>query len=114
PLLAPGLALVLVPLTRAGFAAMALLAFVVWRYDLAVDALRKIPGDPAPLRAVVAEAADGVAADAYRLLEPRAPRLAVRLLSAYSGEGVLDDAVTHLALDRDASVLRLPRPARHV
>jgi hypothetical protein len=114
PLLAPGLALAVAPIARAGFAPMALVAFLVWRYDLAVDALRRIPGDPAPVRAVVAEAADGLAADAYRLLEPRAPRLAVGLLAAYSGEGVLEDTVTRLDLDRAPSVLRLPRPARHV
>jgi hypothetical protein len=114
PLVAPGLALALAPVARAGFAPMALAAFLAWRYDLAVDALRRIPGDPAPVRAVVAEAADGLAADAYRLLEPRAPRLAVGMLAAYSGEGVLEDTVTRLDLDRAPSVLRLPRPARHV
>jgi hypothetical protein len=114
PLVAPGLAVVLAPLTRAGFAPMALLAFLAWRYDLAVDALRRVPGDPAPLRAVVREAADGLAGDAYALVEPRAPRLAVRLLSAYTGETVLEDTVSRLELDGAPSVLRLPRPARHV
>ena len=114
PLVAPGLAFAIAPLTRAGFAAMALVAFIVWRYDLAVDALRRIPGDPAPVRAVVAEAADGLAADAYSLLEPRTPRLAVGLLAAYTGESVLDDTVTRLDLEGAPSVLRLPRPARHV
>ena len=114
PLVAPGLALALVPLVRAGFAAMAVVAFVVWRYDLAVDALRRIPGDPAPLRAVLREAGDGLAGDAYALLEPRAPRLAVRLLSAYTGEPLLDETVSRVDLDGNPSVLRLPRPARHL
>jgi hypothetical protein len=93
---------------------MALLAFVVWRYDLAVDALRRIPGDPAPLRAAVHEAADGLAGDAYALLEPRAPRLAVRLLAAYTGEPLLDETVSRVGLEGTPAVLRLPRPARHI
>ncbi|HVR71318.1 MAG TPA: hypothetical protein VMT87_10790 [Vicinamibacteria bacterium] len=114
PLLAPGLALVLVPLTRGGFVPVAVLAFAVWRHDLAVDALRRIPGDPAPLRAVVREAADGLAGDAYAILEPRAPRLAVRLLSAYTGEPLLHETVSRVDLDGAPSVLRLPRPARHL
>ena len=114
PLLAPGLAVALAPLTRAGWPAMAALAFLVLRYDLSVDALRRVPGDPAPLRAIVREASDGLAADAYRLLEPRAPRLAVRLLSAYTGEPLLDDAVSRLDLDGAPAVLHLPRPARHI
>jgi hypothetical protein len=114
PLVAPGLAFALVPLTRAGFPAMAVLAFVVWRYDLAVDALRRVPGDPAPVRAVLREAGDGLAGDAYALVEPRAPRLAVRFLSAYTGEPLLDETVTRLDLEGTPAVLRLPRPARHL
>lgn len=114
PLVAPGLALVLAPLSRAGFAAPALLAFLVWRYDLGMDALRRVPGDPAPVRAVIAEAADGLAADAYRLVEPRAPRLAVRLLAAYTGEPLLDGTVSRLDLGQSPAVLKLPRPARHL
>jgi hypothetical protein len=114
PLVAPGLAVALAPLTRAGFLAMAALAFVVLRYDLSVDALRRVPGDPAPLRAIVREAADGLAADAYRLMEPRAPRVAVRILSAYTGEPLLDQTVSRLDLDGAPAVLRLPRPARHI
>jgi hypothetical protein len=114
PLVAPGLALAIAPLTRAGFVPVALLALVVWRYDLAVDALRRIPGDPAPLRAVVHEAADGLAGQAYALLEPRAPGLAVRLLSAYTGEPLLEDTVSRLDLQDSPSALRLPRPARHL
>lgn len=114
PLVAPGLAVALAPLTRAGFLVMAALAFVVLRYDLSVDALRRAPGDPAPLRAIVREAADGLAADAYRLMEPRAPRLAVRILSAYTGEPLLDQTVSRLDLDGAPAVLRLPRPARHI
>jgi hypothetical protein len=114
PLLAPGLAVAIAPLTRAGLVPLAVVAFLVWRYDLAVDALRKIPGDPAPVRAVVAVAADGLAADAYRLLEPRAPGPAVALLAAYTGQAVLNDTVTRLDFAGEPSVLRLPRPARHL
>lgn len=114
PLVAPGLAVALAPLTRAGFVVMAALAFAVLRYDLSVDALRRVPGDAAPLRAIVREAADGLAADAYRVIEPRAPRVAVRILSAYTGEPLLDQTVSRLDLDGAPAVLRLPRPARHI
>jgi hypothetical protein len=114
PLVAPGLAVLVAPLTRAGFVPLAIVAFLAWRYDLAVDALRRIPGDPAPLRAVVHEAADGLAGQTYALLEPRAPRLAVRLLSAYTGEPLLEDTVSRLDLEGTPSVLRLPRPVRHL
>jgi hypothetical protein len=51
---------------------------------------------------------------AYAGLEPAAPRLAVRLLESYVGEGVLVDDVVTLDLARDAAWLRLPQPARHL
>jgi hypothetical protein len=73
-----------------------------------------VPGDPAPLRAVLREAADGMAADAYRLLEARSPKLAVGLLAAYTGEPVLEGDTTRLDLDTSPAVLRLPQPARHL
>jgi hypothetical protein len=63
---------------------------------------------------VVREAADGLAGDVYALLEPRAPRLAVRLLSAYTGEPLLEETVSRVDLDGTPAVLRLPRPARHL
>jgi len=113
PLLAPGLALLLVPLVRAGVLPLGLLALLTLRYDLAVDSLRSTPGDPAPPRTALTTLADGLAADAYRIIEPAAPRAAVRLLAAYTGEAVLAEPVTEIGLGRDTTLLRLPRPARH-
>ena len=114
PLLAPGLAVALIPVARAGVLVCALLAFLVMRYDVAVDALRSTPGDAAPVRAVVAEAADGVAASAYGFVARASPRTAARLLGAYTGERLLEDEVTRVDLAGDPSLLRLPRPARHL
>lgn len=114
PLLAPGLALVLVPLCRAGVLPLALTAFLVLRFDLAVDSLRSVPGDAAPPRAAVTAMADGLAADAYRIIEPVAARTAVGLLASYTGEAVLAEPVTEIDLGRETTLLRLPRPARHV
>ncbi|PYQ02618.1 MAG: hypothetical protein DMF83_23145 [Acidobacteria bacterium] len=114
PLLAPGLAVVLAPVTRAGVAVCALVAFLVLRYDVAVDALRSTPGDPAPLRAVVAQAADGLAASGYELVAGVSPRAATRLLATYTGQPLLEDEVTTVDLGGETSLLRLPRPARHL
>ncbi len=114
PLLAPGLALLLVPLVRAGMLPLALSAFLVLRYDLAVDSLRSTPGDAAPPRTALTLLADGLSADAYRIIEPVAPRAAVSLLFAYTGETVLVEPVTEIALGRDTTLLRLPQPARHL
>lgn len=114
PLLAPGLGRALQPLSRAGVVPLALCAFAVWRYDLAVDALRDQPGRSAPVQEIVRQGSDALAADVYALLEPRAPVLAVRLLAAYTGDALLDEPVSRLALGGETSVLRLPRPARHL
>lgn len=114
PLLAPGLALLLAPLTRAGVLPAALVAFAAWRYDLAVDALREQPGQPAPVRAVVQRAADGLAEDAYALLEKHLPEAGVALLSAYTGEALLREPVSRIDLGKDSGLLRLPRPARNL
>jgi hypothetical protein len=112
PFLAPGLAVLLTPLLRAGWAVPAFLAFLVLRVDLAVDGLRALPGQPAPLRRVVGEAADRLAADAYHAMEPRFPRLAVRGLAAYTGEMLLEEPVTRIDLAGEPALLRLPEPAR--
>ena len=114
PLLAPGLAVALAPLMRAGVAVCALVAFLVLRYDVAVDALRSTPGDPAPLRAVVAQTADGLAASGYELVARASPRTATRLLGVYTGQPLLEDGVTTVDLAGEASLLRLPLPARHL
>ena len=114
PLLAPGLALVLSALSRAGTLPMVVLAILVLRYDLAVDALRRVPGDPAPVSRVLATAADALAADAYRLVERASPPKAAALLSAYTGAAVLDGPVSRIELASDSPFLRLPRPARNL
>ena len=114
PLLAPGLAVALVPVVRAGVVVCALLAFLVLRYDMAVDSLRSTPGDPAPVRSVISQAADGLAAGTYDLVARASPRAATRLLGAYTGQPLLDGEVSTLDLGTDAAVLRLPLPARHL
>jgi hypothetical protein len=114
PLMAPGLGLVVAPLSRVGLVLPMLLAFTTWRYDLAVDRLRPQPGGPVPVRAALLELADGLAHDGYRLLEPGAPRTAVSLLSTYTGEFFLSGAASSLDLSQDAPWLRLPQPARHL
>jgi hypothetical protein len=93
---------------------MGVIAFLALRYDLAVDALRPLPGHPAPVRAVLEEASDGIVRDGYRLLEPQAPRAAVALLGAYTGERLLDVEVTQIDLAGGPAVLRLPQPARNL
>ncbi|HVQ31650.1 MAG TPA: hypothetical protein VMV21_18775, partial [Vicinamibacteria bacterium] len=112
PFLAPGLAVVLSPLSRAGSLVMALAAFLSWRYDDAVDARRNNPGDPVPVRSAVLTLADRLVAEGYAMGEPWAPRASARLLGAYTGEPVLEDQVTYVDLSGNASVLTLPRPAR--
>jgi len=114
PLMAPGLGLVIAPLSRVGVVLPMLLAFTAWRYDLAVDRLRPQPGGPVPVRAALVELADGLAQEGYRLLEPGAPRAAVALLSTYTGESFLSETASSLDLSQDAPWLRLPKPARHL
>ena len=110
PLLAPGLAMLVKPVSRAGTLAMALLCLFALRYDLAVDALRAVPGDPAPLHAVLSETIDGFAGDAYRLIAPLSPRGAAAGLAAFTGEPVLRDEVTRIDLGGAPALLRLPSP----
>jgi hypothetical protein len=114
PLLAPGVALALSALVPRGLVALAALVFLLGRYDLEIDALRHHQGDPAPVRAILRRVPDGLAYDAYRLLEPWAPRASATLLAAYTGEGVLNAPVTRLVMAHDLASLRLPRPARNL
>lgn len=114
PLLAPGLAGALAPLTRAGLVAPGLLTLFFWRYDVAVDAHRRVPGDPAPVQSVLRETSDGVAEEVFALTERAWPSAAARLLSAYTGQAVLEGAVSELDLGRDDGATRLPRRARHL
>jgi hypothetical protein len=113
PLLAPGLAVLVQPLARWPIV-MAVLAFLVLRYDLAVDALRPLPGRRVPVRAAVARVADDVAADSYDLVEPHAPALAVRMLGAYTGERLLAGDTSRIDLGGAPALLRVPLPARHL
>jgi hypothetical protein len=113
PFLAPGLLAILTPLTRAGTLPMALVALLAWSYDDAVDARRTNPGDPVPVRVALYTAADRLAADAYRLLEPVAPRAATVLLASFSGDAVLEEEVTYVDLSA-TTLVSLPRPAVHL
>ena len=113
PFLAPGLAFLLVPLVRMGIVLPALLAFLALRYDLAVDSLRPLPGEPVTARAASGELTRSLAADAYRILEPRAPAAAVRMLTPYTGH-LLAEGPSRIELGGEAALLRLPLPARNL
>ena len=112
PLLVPGLAVALAPLA-AWPLACAVLAFALLRYDVAVDTLRAVPGDPAPVGAVVKEMRDGLAADTYRVLEPAAPGVAARMMAAYTGQPVVGRDAVRLELASESAV-RLPVRARNL
>lgn len=113
PLLAPGLACLVAPVARTGPILPALLAFLVLRYDLAVDSLRALPGEPVTARAACGEVRRSLAADAYGLIEPASPRAAVRVLGALTGEPILDDPATTIDMGGDPAVLRVPLRARN-
>ena len=113
PFLAPGLAWLIAPLCRVSVIAPALLAFAVLRFDLAVDYLRPLPGAPVTMRAAADETVRRLAEDGYRILEPAAPGLAVRVLRPYTGS-VLGDGPTRIDLGGDAPLLRLPLRARNL
>lgn len=113
PFLAPGLACLIAPVTRTVWIVPALLAFLVLRYDLAVDTLRALPGQPVTARAACSEVSRSLAADAYRLVEPASPRAAVRILGAWTREPLLDDHTTTIDMGGNPAVLRLPLRARN-
>jgi hypothetical protein len=113
PFLAPGLACLIAPLTRKAWIVPALLAFLVLRYDLAVDTLRPLPGVPVTARAAWGEVTRSLSADAYRLVEPVSPRQAVRILGVLTGEPILKDRATRIDMGRAPAVLRLPLRARN-
>jgi len=114
PLLAPGVALALAPLGRAGPLLPGLFAFLTLRYDLAVDQLRPQPGTAVPVRSAAAEVADAMVRDGYRLIEPHSPGAAVALLASYTGEELLSGPMSRVDLARQTPLLRFPRPARHL
>ena len=112
PLMAPGLAVALAPI--AGLPVVcALLAFVLLRYDVAVDTLRSVPGDPAPVPRVFAEMRDGLAADTYSVVEPVAPGVAARMMAAYTGQPVVGREPVRIDLAQEW-VSRLPVRARNL
>jgi len=113
PFLAPGLAWLIAPLARVSWIAPALLAFAALRFDLAVDYLRPLPGEPVTVRAATGEAVRRLAEDGYRIVEPTAPRLAVRMLAPYTGR-VLADGPTRIDLGGESPLLRLPLRARNL
>jgi hypothetical protein len=111
PLLAPGLAVVMAPVARVAVVA-ALLAFAFLRFDIAVDTLRGVPGDPAPIGRIAREMGDGVAADTYAVLEPVAPRVAIKMMAAYTGQPAVGSEAVRTDLGGEPSILRLPQRAR--
>jgi hypothetical protein len=113
PFLAPGLAWAIAPIARTGPMAPAVITFLVLSHDFAVDSLRALPGEPVTARAAWSEVARSLAADVYRVLEPRAPRTAARILGSYTGEFLLDDHATTIDMGGDPAVLRLPQKARN-
>jgi len=112
PLLAPGLAVVIAPIARVGVVA-ALIAFAFLGYDVAVDTLRSVPGDPAPVRQVVREMGDGLAADVYVVLEPIAPNAAVRMMARYTAQPTIGRDPVRIDLAGEM-IVRLPVRARNL
>lgn len=112
PLLAPGFAVVMAPIARVASVA-ALLAVVFLRYDIAVDTLRGVPGDPAPVRRVLREMGDGLASDTYVILEPVAPRAAALVMSRYTALPMIGHEPVRIDLAAASSV-RLPVRARNL
>jgi len=112
PLLAPGLAALIAPIARVAPVA-ALIAFAFLRYDIAVDTLRGVPGDPAPVRQVVREMGDGLAADTYAVLEPVAPSAAVEMMARYTALPTIGRDPVRIDLPNATSV-RLPIRARNL
>ena len=113
PLLAPGLAVLIAPLARVGLP-LAVIAFAFLRYDIAVDTLRAVPGDPAPVRRVVKEMRDGLVADTYALLEPVSPGAAIKMMAAYTGEGVIGRDTVRIDMGGEPAILHLPARARNL
>ena len=98
---------------KEGWPFLTVLAFLVLRYDLALDTLRPLPGVPVTARAACAEMGRSLAADVYRLVEPASPRAAVRILGAWTRQPLLDDQSTTIDMAGDPAVLRLPLRARN-
>ena len=114
PLIALGLVLIAPRLARAGVLAGAVLLLLVHQYDVAIDALRPLPGAPVPVRLAVREAADSIVSPIYDAVETVSPGLAVAALESYTGSTLLLTGRSDLDLGRDDWWLRLPRRARRI
>jgi hypothetical protein len=112
PLIALGLAMIAPRIARAGIVTCALLVMVVHQYDVAIDSLRPFPGAPAPVRSVLREVADSIAAPAYEGLEWLSPETAVAFFEGYTGSPLLLAGRSDLDLALDDWWMRLPKPAR--
>jgi hypothetical protein len=112
PLLAPGLAVVIAPIAHWAVVT-GMIAFAFLRYDVAVDTLRSVPGDPAPLRPVVREMGDGLVADVYYVLEPIAPRAAALVVARYTMLPMIGYEPVRIDLAAPTAV-RLPVRARNL
>ena len=114
PLLAPGLAVLIAPLART-VVPIAVIAFLAWRYDLAVDGLRPLPGVAVPVRSAMARVADDLAAGT--LSDPRAARARsgrARCSPPTRASGCWRANSSHVDLGGDDALLRIPEPARHL
>lgn len=112
PLIALGLVVIAPFVARAGVIACALLAFIVFQYDTAIDSLRPLPGTPVPVQAALRVTADSLVAPVYGGLERVSPRLAVAVLEGYTGSSLLSEGRTDLDLARTDWWMRLPEAAR--
>jgi hypothetical protein len=79
-----------------------------------VDALRAVPGDPAPLGRIAGEMGDGLAADTYAALEPIAPQAAIKMMARYTGQPVVGGEPVLIDLGGEPAILRLPVRARNL
>ncbi|MBK5255799.1 MAG: hypothetical protein JJE39_07190 [Vicinamibacteria bacterium] len=112
PLIALGLLAITPAIARAGVPVAVLLLLLVHQYDVAIDALRPLPGAPVPVRAALQETADSVAEVAYQGLGIVSPRMAVGFIEGYTGSPLLLTGRSDLDLGRSDWWLRLPKRAR--
>lgn len=112
PLIAFGLIASAPALVRAGALAAGLLVLLVHQYDVAIDALRPLPGAPVPVRAALQETADSLVEEVYEGVERVSPHLAVAALEGYTGSALLHAGRSDLDLAREEWWMRFPRPPR--
>ena len=112
PLLALGLMALTPALSRAGVPAVAVLLLLVHQYDVAIDALRPLPGVPVPVHAALRETADSLAAPVYEGLEAVSPKVAVAFIEGYTGSSLLLAGRSEIDFARENWWTRLPRSSR--